>query len=210
MTTTHTILRRYTDLPAVLYLLHQRTITLLDPAAWDDTNDSYYLNLYKQRSNLSSVLALCFTQAAETYHHWRIFAPGASGICVCFKRANLLFAVKGQAGLLHRDVRYLTLTKMRAKRPKVEDLPFLKRIAFQNEAEFRFVYQSSTDSFRSLDVAIRLKCIDRVVVSPWIHPSLFQHVKATLRSVPGCSGLKVTRSTLIGNEKWKSLGDGAA
>jgi hypothetical protein len=33
-------LRRYTDLTALIYLLHQRKITLLDPSSWDDKNDS--------------------------------------------------------------------------------------------------------------------------------------------------------------------------
>jgi hypothetical protein len=39
-------LRRYTDLTALIYLLHKRKITLLDPASWDDKNDSFYLSKY--------------------------------------------------------------------------------------------------------------------------------------------------------------------
>ncbi|HNC85208.1 MAG TPA: hypothetical protein PK999_19310, partial [Nitrospira sp.] len=63
-------LRRYTDIPALTYLLTKQKITLLDPKSWDDSNDSHYLSLYKQRNKLKSLLALCFTQADETYHHW--------------------------------------------------------------------------------------------------------------------------------------------
>ena len=59
-------LRRYTNLPALLYLLRERKITLLDPASWDDKNDSYFLSLYHQKKQLKSVLALCFTPAFET------------------------------------------------------------------------------------------------------------------------------------------------
>ena len=61
---------RYTDSPALVYLLKEQKVTLLDPQSWDDSNDSYYLRLYRERKRLQSVLALCFTQASETYHHW--------------------------------------------------------------------------------------------------------------------------------------------
>lgn len=64
---TKTFLRRYTDLPALIYLLSERKLTLLDPKSWDDQNDAYYLELYREKKRLSSVLALCFTQASETY-----------------------------------------------------------------------------------------------------------------------------------------------
>ena len=69
-------LRRYTDLPAIAYSLKARCITLLDPQSWDDRNDSYFLRRYKDERKLSSVLALCFTQSSEKYHHWRVFAGG--------------------------------------------------------------------------------------------------------------------------------------
>jgi Family of unknown function (DUF6152) len=39
-------LRRYTDIPALISLLSERKITLLDPASWDDKNDSRFLALY--------------------------------------------------------------------------------------------------------------------------------------------------------------------
>ena len=66
------VLRRYTDLPALLYLLRTRSITLLDPSSWDDKNDSYYLEKYKEKKSLQTVLALCLSTAEETYHHWRV------------------------------------------------------------------------------------------------------------------------------------------
>ena len=72
----------------------QRKITLLDPQSWDDSNDSRYLALYKEKKKLTTVLALCFTQASETYHHWRVFANGSSGICITFHSVELLEAVQ--------------------------------------------------------------------------------------------------------------------
>src|SRR5690242_3180718 len=122
-------LRRYTDIPALTYLLNERKITLLDPDYWDDSNDSYYLRLYRRKKNLGSVLALCFSRASETYHHWRVFANGTSGVCIRFKRAELLRAVKQQTGIRAKPVTYLTLADMRGKSLAVNDLPFLKRQA---------------------------------------------------------------------------------
>jgi hypothetical protein len=75
-------LRRYCDLTALIYLLTERAITLLDPVSWDDSNDSHYAALYKEKKELEAVLALCFTETDERYHYWRVSASGASGVCI--------------------------------------------------------------------------------------------------------------------------------
>lgn len=204
------ILRRYTDLPALICLLRQRMITLLDPKSWDDSNDSHYLRLYKEKKKLRTVLALCFTQASETYHHWRIFASGSSGACITFNRAELFEAMKKQDGVRQGSVKYLKLTDIRDRILKTQDLPFLKRYAFEHEAEFSVIYQSSIRSITNLDIPLPLSCIERITLSPWIHEGLFAHVKQILRSINGCANLKVVRSTLISNEEWKNLGESAS
>jgi hypothetical protein len=203
-------LRRYTDLPALIYLLNERKITLLDPKSWDDQNDAYYLSLYKEKKDLSSVLALCFTQASETYHHWRVFASGSSGVCIRFTRSELLAAAKAQLGVRAKTVTYLTLRKIRDRQLRIRELPFLKRFAFEHEDEFRLLYESETAQLSKLDIPVPLKCIQRVTLSPWMHPSLVSHVKRTVRAIKGCTALEIVRSTLIGNAEWKRLGDGAA
>ena len=48
MTQTRDLLRKYCDLPALLYLLETKSITFLDPAQWDDKNDSFFMQLYKE------------------------------------------------------------------------------------------------------------------------------------------------------------------
>ena len=203
------VLRRYTDLPGVIYLLTERTLTLLDPQTWDDSNDSRYLALYREKKRLKTVLAVCFTQSDETYHHWRVFAPGASGVCVRFKRVRLLTALKGMTNLRSGSVRYLKLPEIRKARLRTQQLPFLKRYAFEHEKEYRVVYESKSERLATLDIDIPLSCIERVTLSPWMHTALSNHVKRTLRAIPGCSHLEVVRSTLIGNEEWKTLGERA-
>ncbi|MGO9402869.1 MAG: hypothetical protein ACLPVW_05280 [Terriglobales bacterium] len=202
-------LRRYTDLTALIYLLRKRKLTLLDPSSWDDSNDSYYLRLYKEKRKLRSVLALCFTETDERYHYWRVFAPGASGVCVRFNRSGLLAAGKRHASLQMKPVTYLKLDEIRRRKLKTAELPFLKRYAFLHESEVRMIYESRKRKLRKLDISIPLSCIDRVTLSPWMHPSLSSYVKEVLRSIDGCRHLDIVRSTLIGNEEWKSLGENA-
>jgi hypothetical protein len=203
-------LRRYVDLPALIYLLRERAVTLLDPKAWDDNNDSYYLALYREKKKLKSLLALCFTQTTESYRHWRVFAGGSSGICIRFERSELLKAINWKPGLRTEAITYLTLGGIQKRAVAIEELPFLKRHAFEHEDEYRIIYESKTEKLSKLDLAIPLSCIDGITLSPRLHPALYQHVTETLRSLKDCDSLNIARSTLISNEEWKSYGEGAA
>lgn len=198
-------LRRYTDLPALVYLLENKAITLLDPIFWDDKNDIYYLEQYKNRKLSKGVLALCFTEASETYHHWKVFAGGgASGVCIVFYKDKLLDAISHKSTVLHRQVVYKTMKEMREEPFDTEDLPFLKRYGFQDEQEFRIIHELPKTSKTSVDIPIPLSCIERVVINPWIHQSLSDSVKRLIRGISGCNKLKLTRSTLTNNAQWKS------
>lgn len=202
-------LRRYTDLTALMYLLHKRKITLLDPASWDDKNDSYYLTQYKEKRGLKAVLALCLMQSDERYHHWSVFAPGPSGVCIKFKRERFLTAVRKHRHLHMRPVTYMTLSEIRTKKLKVEDLPFLKRHAFEHEDEFRIIHTSTIQKLSTLDIPIPLSCIEKITLSPWMYSGRSHYVKRTLRAIKGCQNLEIVRSTLISNEEWKELGEDA-
>ncbi len=200
-------LRRYTDLATLIYLLRQRKITLLDPSSWDDSNDSHYLKTYREKKGLKSVLALCFTQASERYHHWRVFTNGSSGVRVRFKRSELLSAIRHTHSVRADRVEYLTLQELRHKTLDTDELPFLKRYPFKDEREFRIICESATKKMHALDIPVPLSCIDRLILSPWLPHALFSDIKKLLRSIPGCGTLKITRSTLISNEEWKNLAD---
>lgn len=201
-------LRRYTDLTSLVYLLTEKKLTLLDPATWDDSNDSYYLALYRDKNELKTVLALCFTQASETYHHWRVFASGPSGVCVTFKRDALLEAVT-QPGIRKRRVRYYSMATLGSEDSKTRDLPFVKRLPFSHENEYRVVYESKDKHMSSLDIPIPISAIERVTLSPWVHRGLAVPIRKLLNTIKGCETLSVTRSTLIGNEQWKRFGEKA-
>src|ERR1700689_4340302 len=85
-------LRRYTNLASTIHILKSQSIALFSPAFWDDRNDAFFLNSYKELKSAKSVLALCFAEASETYHHWRVFSHGSDGTCIEFDKDKLLSA----------------------------------------------------------------------------------------------------------------------
>jgi hypothetical protein len=202
-------LTRYTDIPALIYLLRQRVLTLLDPGSWDDRNDAHFLDLYKQKKGAKSVLALCFSQGAETYHHWRVFANGSSGVAIHFERAGIVAAIQPNSKIQHGPVTYLKLADFRETKLRVSQLPFRKRFAYAPEKEYRLVYVAKRAAKSKLDVPIVLPIIRKVTLSPWMPQTLSVEIKTVLRSIRGCSKLAIVRSTLISSEEWKRLGNSA-
>lgn len=140
---------RYTDLPSLIHILKNRQLTLLNPMTWDDKNDSSFVTLYKEKCQLASVLALCFTRSSETYHHWRIFAPSSSGVRVTFDESHVRQSVTGVRGLQLKDVEYVKIADIRNTELRREKLPFLKRYPYQHESEVRLLWESSTDEINA-------------------------------------------------------------
>lgn len=196
-------LRRYTELPFLLDFLHTRELALLSPLSWDDRNDSFYLDAYARMKGLASIYVACLTEAHETYHHWKVFSSGSCGVCISFKKDRFLEWAAAHPELCGGSVTYKTLNEMRAAGPSVEELPFLKRHAFQDEKEWRLFAVPEPGTAGPLRFAIPLSTIDRIVLNPWLPKTVAEHVKATLKGIEGCAGLKVYRSTLVDNEAWK-------
>ncbi|MFZ2974074.1 MAG: hypothetical protein WA049_15665 [Ferribacterium limneticum] len=202
-------LRRYTDLPALLHILTARRITLLDPKTWDDKNDSHFMAVYKERKKLKSLLALCFSEASETYHHWRVFSGGPAGVCIVFDKNRLLEDIARVPHVSMGSMNYLTMSEARRKAFQVDELPFVKRYAYKPEREFRALYASPVEEIFWLDLPIRLSSISRISLSPWMHTSLSKSTASTILAINGCEKLRVSRSTLISNEQWKKLANSA-
>lgn len=203
------VLRRYTNLAATIHLLRSRTITLLNPGTWDDRNDAYFMAEYKRRKNLKTLLALCFANCDETYHHWRVFSHGADGVRIEFDREKLLKAFDGDDAVTARTVRYRTLDKLGGKGLKIDDLPFLKRKAFQDESEFRIIYASKDSVETVKNFPIELSSIRRITLGPWIVKSLSSSVIENLKQIDSCRSLRIYRSTLVDSERWQGLASNA-
>jgi hypothetical protein len=199
--------RKYTNLAALIHLLQTRTITLLDPSTWDDKNDAWFMKEFQDITGASTVLAICFAESEETYHHWRVFAPGADGVCIEFDKDAVLSAFDGTAGIRRGPVQYRLIDTLRRRtRIEPEELPFLKRRPYQPECEYRVIYiENGGRALKSKSFPIQLDWIKRITLSPWMTFDLRDAVAKTLNGIPGCRDLKVARSTLVGNREWQSL-----
>lgn len=198
-------LRRYTELPFLIDYLETKEIALLNPKSWDDRNDSYYLQQYGVTTGQDSIYSLCLTETNETYHHWRVFSHGASGVCIEFHKGRFIDSVRNIDGLRAESVIYRTLDEMRFSPPETEDLPFLKRYAFGDEMEFRLFLARSNEESATFRVPVALDAISKIMLSPWLPKEVAKQAKSALRSIRGCSKLKIYRSTLVENEAWKKF-----
>ena len=108
------------------------------------------------------------------------------------------------------DVEYFKIeelkTKLRNKEIVVDRLPFIKRYPFEDEGEFRIIFESIKLELTKKDIPITLSCIDRIYLSPWVHESLINHIKKILKAINGCKNIEIYRTTLINNESWKKIG----
>jgi hypothetical protein len=198
-------LRRYTHLPAVIHMLRSKSLTLLDPSTWDDSNDTFYVSEYKRRKKLSSVLAICLTGAEESYHYWKVFAGHPSRVCIRLRQGILLKSLCSVPDVTVGLMDYQQMTVVRKRELSVDDFPFVKRNAYIDEKEVRVLWQSPTEARTSLELPIPVSCIGRVTLSPWLPKSLVEATKHTIQSIEGCSHLKVVRSTIIASEEWKNI-----
>lgn len=197
--------RRYTELPFLIDYLRTKELVLLDPRSWDDRNDSYYIEQYVVRKSLQGFAALCLTESPETYHHWKIFSSGSSGVCIEFYKDELKKHASKCLKLRAESVEYCTIQQLRDDPLDEDELPFIKRYAFQDEKEFRLFWGSDTESSKIFRLGVPLSAINRIILSPWLPKEVVDHVKATLKSIPGCSSLKIYRSSLVENDQWKAF-----
>jgi hypothetical protein len=202
-------LRRYTELPYVIDYLCTKKLALLNPASWDDRNDSFYIEKYASHYKFKSVYALCFARCAETYHHWRVFSNGSSGACIQFFPEKFDAEIRKANRVRAELVKYKTINDLHQTHPTHNDLPFLKRYAFKDEGEYRLFYAKKRKGPPIHRVSMPLSALDKIILSPWLPDAVIDHVKETLKSIPGCSNVKIDRSDLIENGNWKSFAKGS-
>ncbi len=204
-----TRLKRYTTLAAAVDMLVEQRLALLNPSKWQDTNDTYFLEMFQEHVRAKSLYAACFTQAAETFHHWKVFAGDNEGVCVEIDRTALLGSLMESTSYHWSDVNYRTLAQLSSrKRINAFELPFLKRKGFGDEKEFRLIHWSRVKPQRGVQyVKIERSWIKAVVLNPWIGEALFKSMKLALNAIPGCSNVLIRRTTLVDNAQWKEAAD---
>jgi len=205
---TSNILKRYTSLAVAIDMLAEQRLTLMSPSHWQDKNDVYFMETYRARRRLANVFAVCFTQVAETYHHWSVFAGGNDGVRVNIDKAALLTSLADDRRYSWGTVGYKKLDQMeRLRRISVYDLPFLKRFAFSDEEEFRLLFDSDDAEAAYHHVHLDRKWIKSITISPWLPENLANSLKLALKSLPGCQEVKITKTSLRDNAQWKGATD---
>lgn len=197
---------RYTDLPSLVGILRNKSLTLLDPQSWDDKNDSNFISIYKEKSGMASVLALCFTRSSETYHHWKVFSQGSSGVRITLDEDRIRESIKKIPGMQMNDVEYIKIEDLRTQNLDQNRLPFLKRWPYSHESEVRLLWESKDTNNSSFQLPFDAKCISEITLSPWLHSNLHQCVVETLKSIDGFENINVRKTTLINNSEWLKHG----
>lgn len=203
-------LLRYTNLASLFEILLNKRICLLDPDKWEDRNDSYYIQVYKGEYSFESVLAICFAETNETFHHWKVFSGNISGVCIEFDKGKLLndfknVSIPKDAKMIIRKVKYPKINHLKANPPKAWQLPFIKRHPYRDEKELRVIYSDKVNKMASNPISINLSCINQVLLSPLVPDALMDSLKIVINGIKNCDNIRVIRSTLIDNEKWKNI-----
>jgi hypothetical protein len=204
--TLNKFVRRYTTMSSALQILKQKKIVLLNPTKWDDSNDVYFMDLYKEKSSSKSVLALCFTMAFETYHHWKVFSPGLEGVCIEFHREPLENSINQKPQFRSGPVQYLRVKDLKAlSSSDYHHLPFIKRVGYSDEKEWRIIAETHEDiEFMNFDIEIGW--ISGITFNPWISQPLADNLRKVIKQV--CPELRapLRSSTLTNSKQWQDAG----
>ncbi|MGB7986673.1 MAG: hypothetical protein WCF54_16015 [Terracidiphilus sp.] len=200
-------LRRYTSIPALFHILYNRTITLLSPEKWEDRNDVFSINHFKECNKLKFVLAVCFSETSETFHHWKVFAHGSEGVCIVFKRIELLSAFMNYNDQIRMgSVEHVQIKKLKNTSLQVDKLPFTKKFPYKDEKEFRIIYlgRDNDCQMEAKDFSIDLSCIESITLNPWITRPQYEAIKKAINSIDGCKSIKVQQTTVLKNKDWEN------
>ncbi len=196
-------LRRYTSLPFLLDLLFKQRLALLDPATWDDRNDAFFMEMYKKSKGLKTLLAVCFAEAQETYHHWKVYSGNASGVCIEFDKDRLREKLIRNNEFRCEAINYLAY---RGELRSEAELPFTKRVAFKGEDEFRIIYENMNEEIKIKYLSITPEDILQIVINPWVNKSVYDSITSIIRKVDGFENTRIRKSSILENEKWKEKG----
>lgn len=186
--------------------MHTGKITLLDPATWDDQNDRSFIEACRKKLEAKMIYALCFSSARQTYHHWRVFAPGDHGVCITFKGKELLEATNGSDELEFRPIQYKSASALENELPLSADtLKFTKHLRYSDEKEWRLTYTDKVGISSNPSILFDTKVVARVTISPWLAKPLVDTFKSVIRELPGGKKLDIRRSTLVDLQSWKEM-----
>ncbi|MEQ1510941.1 MAG: DUF2971 domain-containing protein [Sphingopyxis sp.] len=216
MTSSKNLYRRYTSLPVLIDMLVSKRITIVGYDSWADANDRYSMDSYKSLNPKVTFLgAYCVAKSTnQTYHQWKVFADGQSGVCIVFDASKFenFCASLDSTRYICRDVKYIPYMSSKNEQDKklheafvdVDrcNLPFAKRSGFSAEKEFRILYSSTDRDEKIHHIDFDTSMIAAVILSPSLPDGLLSSVKSTLKSIDGCPK-SVTKARLLDSRAWQ-------
>jgi hypothetical protein len=196
-----TKLNRFTTLVELLNLLRSGKIVLRDPSHWEDKNDAEVVLEYKKGKKILKLFAVCFCIGDETLHHWKTYADGVAGCCIEFDKKKLLASFLGIHEVRCGDVEYKCIDQVQRNQPDLDHFPFIKRMPYQFEKEFRILWEGKTSGKRIL-LDIDLNSINKITLSQKIPDDMFASVKKLLCSIIKNPSTEINKSTLYKNHTW--------
>ncbi|KYC49845.1 MAG: hypothetical protein AMQ22_01560 [Candidatus Methanofastidiosum methylothiophilum] len=193
------ILRRFILLPTLLDILETNVITFSNPIYWEDKNDSEILQSYKRKKHLKTLFALCFTKDTETIYQWKAFSDNASGCYIKVSLDKLISIIGKTKNIRHGEVKYIQIAELKKKLSKIDQIPFSKRYPYRNEAEYRFIYES-TNSEKSFSLNLLPEDIISITFNQKMNDHTFESIKTLMKEKYKVS--RVYRTTIYKNDKW--------
>lgn len=206
-------IRRYMSIAALIDTLRRQKLAILNPESWDDRNDRLFMQVYKSHTNAAGLYGMCAALRGETYHHWKVFAGGASGACLVLKRLPLeayLDSHQPEPGtkIRYDEVKYLRLDEVKKLSPDhIKNLPFLKRYGFKDEDEYRIVIETVTGQQPAIFIDCPHTWIDTIYLNPWLYENQAQSLIETINEISGCEKLNVKPSQLTDSTTWREAAD---
>jgi hypothetical protein len=194
-------INRFTTIPVLLDMLTRKKLVLLDPATWDDKNDSAIMEVYRNRQGVEKLFALCCSYGDETIHHWKTFSDGISGCCVEFAAKELIDLLDTVGGVRHGPVEYRKIMELKAGTIAVRDIPFTKRWPYRCEAEFRIIWEGSTPN-NCFEIDFDLAIIQKITVSQRMPEQVYITIRELLRGAFKDPAKRINQSTLYRNDIW--------
>lgn len=194
-------LNRFTTLPVLLDMLKRKKLVLLDPASWEDKNDSEILLEYKKRNNIQTLHALCLSHGDETIHHWKTYSNGISGCCIEFDAKKIIQLLETRNGIRFDAVEYKKIKDLNDDSIDIKRIPFTKRWPYRCEEEFRIIWEGKSDT-PCYEIDFDLQMINKVTISQHMPDQVYSTIREYLKSAFKNPDKIINRSTIYHNSIW--------
>lgn len=197
---------RYTELQYLVSMLINKKIYLTNPINWDDKNDVKIMSEYKNRKNADTIYSLCLTESKQTYHHWKVFSGGKSGVCIAFHK-SLFDEWCRKNKLTCRSVKYYDAKQSESMALpgngiEVDDLPFIKYGDYSDEREVRVISRGVNEQRNVMSIGFDLSMIGAIGINPWLDEETFLAICKMISNIEEGHFLHVEKSTTLHNNKW--------